>query len=76
MRKIEPDDWDDWISHPLTEALLRACSGWAEEAKQQWLLASWEGENADPVLLARMRERARVFIELREITKETLEEAA
>lgn len=74
--KIEPDDWDDWTAHPLTEALMRACGVWAEEAKQNWLAASWEAGTADPVMLARMRERAKVFTELREISRETLEEAA
>jgi hypothetical protein len=72
---IEPDDWDDWTAHPLTEALMRACELWAEEARQQWIAASWEAGKADPVLLASMRERARVFQELREITRETLERA-
>ncbi|UOF81826.1 hypothetical protein [Caudoviricetes sp.] len=55
---------------------MRACGVWAEEAKQNWLAASWEAGTADPVMLARMRERAKVFTELREISRETLEEAA
>ena len=74
--KIDIDTWDDWTAHPLTEALMRACAIWAEEAKSQWIAASWEAENADPVLLARMRERARAFEQLRIISRETLEEAA
>jgi hypothetical protein len=74
--KIDADDWDDWTAHPLTEALMRACDVWAEEARQSWLSVSWEAGNADLETLARMRERARVFRELREISRETLEEAA
>lgn len=74
--KIEPDDWDDWTAHPLTEALMRACENWAEEARQNWIAASWEGGNPNPELLAGMRERARAFRQLRDMTRETLEEAA
>jgi hypothetical protein len=72
--RIDADDWDDWTAHPLTEALLRACATWAEDARNNWVAASWEAGNADPLLLARMRERAAVFNELRLISRETMEE--
>lgn len=62
------------MAHPLTEALMKCCGVWEEQARDAWVSASWVGGNSDPVLLAQMRERASVFAELRKITAETIEE--
>lgn len=72
--KIDQDTWEEWTAHPLTEALFKAFGSWASEAKQNWCEASWGGEQADPILLARMRERARAFEQLQDLSKDTLEE--
>lgn len=73
--RIDPDNFEEWLSHPITEAMLRAFAVWADDAKQGWVKASWEGGQADPVFLATMRERAKVFNELRQITAEKIEDA-
>ena len=72
--KIDAETFEEWQAHPVTEALFRLFSNAAAEAKQTWVETSWHGEKADPVLLARMRERASTFEQLSELTRETLEE--
>ena len=74
--RIDPDDFEEWQAHPITEALFRALVTWAGEAKDSWVAKSWDGENADPMTLAKLRERARTLVELREISRESIEEAS
>ena len=73
--KIDRDTFEDWTSHPITEAMIKAFEIWADDAKNAWVQASWEGGQIDPVILARLRERATVFGELRNITAEKIEDA-
>ncbi len=70
--KIDQDDFDDWLAHPLTEIMMRCLERWEIEAREHWVTTSWEGGNADPVLLARMRERAKTLAQVREISRETI----
>lgn len=71
--RIDQDAWEEWMSHPLTEALFKAFGTWALEAKTTWAETSWGGEQADPVLLTRLRERARTLEQLQHLSKEALE---
>ena len=71
--KIDTEAFEEWKAHPITEHFLRACASWAEEAKAHWLAASWDGEKADPILLARMRERATTLEQMRSLTVEQLQ---
>jgi hypothetical protein len=74
--KIDPEAFDEWKAHPFTEALIKyAFASWEAQAKSHWVTASWDGEKADPVLLARMRERANLFRELQQLSPDMLQEA-
>jgi len=72
--KIDRENFEEWLAHPITEALLRCCDVWAEEAQASWVAASWHGGETSPVVLARMRERAVVLAEIRTIKAEQIEE--
>lgn len=72
--KIDADDFETWKSHPITEALLKCCVIWAEEAKARWVNVSWDGEKIDPSFHARMRERASALQELADIKADDIEE--
>ena len=73
--KIDRDTFEEWLAHPITEALMKCCNVWADDAKQGWVNASWDGGQVDPLILAKLRERASVFRELSNITAEQIEEA-
>ena len=71
--KIDQDAFEEWMAHPITEALLKACEEWAEAEKSLWLAGSWDGGETNPVTLARMRARADAFTEITGLTRERLE---
>lgn len=73
--RIDRDSFEEWQANQITEAVLRVCVVWAEEAKAQWLRVSWDGEQPDPVILAKLRERAAVLEAIAALTVETIEEA-
>lgn len=72
--KIDPDHWGDWLGHPLTEALLRFLELEAEKQKANWLQVSWDGGQADPLMLAKLQERARTLQQVALIKREDIEE--
>ena len=69
---IEKEEFDQWLGHPVTEWMMRAHNEKADEAKETWLKASWEGGNADPLLLADLRARAEVFRDFAELNYEDM----
>ncbi len=71
---IDVEAFDEWKAHPITEALLKHCRARAEEQRTRWQTVSWDGGEADPLTLARLRERAIVYQELAEIARDELEE--
>jgi len=73
--RIEADYWEEWRSHPLTDALFKAFLVWAADEQQKWVAASWGNGQADPLALTTHRERARMLEQLSSITREQLEEA-
>lgn len=73
--KIDRDAFEEWQAHPITEAFFKSCVRWAEESKANWVEMSWNGNKPDAVHLATMKERARVFEQIREMTAEAIEEA-
>lgn len=73
--KIEHDDFEEWKSHPITEALMRACGVWSEQAKQLWLNSSWEGGVNKDTDLWRLRGQAEALRDIQTLTVEQLEEA-
>lgn len=52
-----PDDEDfaAWCDHPVTIFVATALKNLSEQMKLDWLAASWEGNNVDPVVLAQLR---------------------
>lgn len=73
--KIEPDAWDEWQAHPLTEALMKVCRGEVARAREAWATASFDAGKCDPLMLAEVRARAAAFKELSELSRETMQEA-
>lgn len=72
--RIDRETFDEWKAHPITELLLRACSIGAAQAREAWMAASFDGGTCDPVVLAGMRERARVLKEIEAISAEQIED--
>lgn len=72
--RIDPDAWDDWLGHPLTEALIKYCRVRAQDQKARWMTVSWDGGQVDPVLLAKLQERAITLEEVSRLTREDIEE--
>ena len=73
--KIDPEDFESWRAHPITEALFKACSVWSGQAKQLWVERSWEsGVNNDDELHD-LRGQAKALIDIQDVTAERLEEA-
>lgn len=74
-RVIEQDDFEAWRVHPVTEAVNKALVILAERNKQKWIDTSWDGGVADPVVLAELKARYEVALDLSELTFEELEQA-
>ncbi len=72
--RIDQDSWEDWLGSPITEAFFRFCRVQAEEQKARWLAISWDGGQSDPLVLARLQERAITLEEVTNISKEDVEE--
>lgn len=72
--KVDPEDFDRWKAHPVTEALMKACGVWAEQAKALWLNASWEGGVNKDTDLWRLRGQAEALRDMQQLTAEQLEE--
>lgn len=71
---IDQDAFEEWQAHPVTELFMKCCGVWADEAKAQWVRVSWEGGEANADLLSRMRERAKTFTEVSNVTLEQIKE--
>lgn len=72
--KISPEDFEEWLASPITEALIRGLAVAEEKVAQHWLSASLEGGVCDAVELAKCRERRSVYREIRAMTAQDLEE--
>ncbi len=72
--RIDPDAWDDWLGSPITEAFFKFCRVRAEDQKARWLAVSWDGGQVDPLVLARLQERAITLEEVANLTREDIEE--
>jgi hypothetical protein len=55
--KIEQDDFDAWRANPITRLVMDEFKEQAEEAKNGWLIYSWEGGHCDATKLYEMRGR-------------------
>lgn len=72
--KIEKEDFDQWLAHPVTEQVMRALEKLSEKSKEEWLKASWDGGIVDPLLLADLRARAQVVKDLTDLKLEDIQD--
>lgn len=72
--RIDADAWEDWLASPVTEAFFKFCRVQAEEQKARWLSISWDGGQADPLMLVRLQERAITLEEMTNLSPEDIEE--
>ena len=68
------EDFDEWRGNHVTEAVFKALAGVAEEAKEAWIAASWNGANCDPLLLRELKSREAVALGFVNMDFEWLEE--
>lgn len=73
--QIDPDSWEEWKAHPITEALFKAFLVWAADEQQKWVAASWVNGEANPTTLCVHRSRAQMLEQLEQMTAEKIEEA-
>lgn len=71
---ITKEDFDAWRDSPVTEAVFKAFDILGERAKAQWVAASWEKGQCDPVLRADLKARAEAVEDFRSMKFEDLEE--
>lgn len=72
--KINPEDFSLWREGPMAEQFFKAVKMWAEDAKEAWVSASWDGGNVDPILHAALKERYLALKQLTEVTAIEIEE--
>ena len=65
-RVITEEEFEAWCEHPVTRFVAAAYQQAAEEQREGWLRASWDGGEADPKTLVMLKTRAdayRAFVE-------------
>ena len=72
--RIDPETYEEWQAHPITEALYRVCDAGIEQAKDAWMAATIEGGSCDPGMLREIRARIAVLREIRALTAQDIEE--
>ena len=72
---IDPEDFEQWRAHPVTEAVSKALLKLADRNKQKWTDVSWDGGQVDPVVLADLKARYETAKDLSELTVDELNEA-
>ena len=72
--KIDREDFEVWRTGPMAEHFFKAVSLWAEDAKQAWISASWDGGRIDPIHHAALKERYVAYQQLVEATGMQIEE--
>ena len=74
--KVDQDSFEEWLAHPLTEALFRICDAGIAQSQEQWTELSWRGGTSDALKLAQLRARAAAFEEVKKLSKDDFEELA
>jgi hypothetical protein len=72
--RIDPETYEEWQAHPITEALYRVCAVGIEQAGAAWMAATLEGGSCDPGMLREIRARIAVLREIRAMTAHEIEE--
>ena len=55
------DEFETWADNPVTLWVMDAYDKLADEQRAAWLVASWDGNQANPLLLAELRARADAY---------------
>lgn len=71
---IDPELFEEWKAHPITEALFKALARHSSHLRDVWAESAWVSGVCVPDDLLRKRERAMLLREIAEITPETIEE--
>ena len=74
MIRIDPDTFEEWTAHPITEALYAVCSAGIKQAEEAWISASLKGGVSDPLFLREIRARITVFDEIRNLSARAIED--
>lgn len=73
---ITEEDFEAWRGSPVTEAVLAAVQALGDGAKEEWVKATWDNGNVDPVMLAALKVKEQVCLDLVGITLKDIEEWA
>ena len=68
---MKQEDFDGWLTDPVTKWVFRALERAAEQEKAEWVRQSWEAGKTDPLMLAELRAKAEAFDDLRHNDFET-----
>lgn len=71
---IDPELFEEWKAHPITELLMKALRAHSAHVRNVWAESTWVSGVCVAEDLTRKRERAQVLSEITEITPETIEE--
>lgn len=66
-RKFDLEDFEAWLSNPVTEAFLKRLKSQAAVCRQQWLHESWDGESPDPMRLKYLKARADTYQDMSQV---------
>lgn len=70
--KISREAFDSWLANPVTEAVFKTCIQNAEDNKEHWVNASWNGGKAEQSELLTLRAKAAGMLELSEFEYDDL----
>lgn len=65
---ITEEDFEAWRENPVTKSLLGILADMVQDTKNKWDAVAWVGGSADPLLLADLRARAEVLVDMIEIS--------
>lgn len=65
---------DAWKAHPVTQKVMQVLSIKAEEAKQTWIRASWDGGSCDERLRADLKATAETYKYVTDLDAEEIED--
>ena len=71
-KPITADEFAAWRADPVTQVVLKVHSEMAEQQKQGWLKASWEGGHVDPLILTELKTRADAYQAIADCTFEDI----
>lgn len=54
---MEPEDYKEWLGHPVTEWIMGQMRAFADQQKAKWAELAWKGD-LDPLLLKEAQVRA------------------